>query len=146
MALLFRDTLRKDVLVYVEYSNEAWNSAFNSGIYCEMMGKKLGLSQDPLTARNFYFSKRSSEIIKIWKTIFGSEESRIGLILSSFMVMPIASTNILSYQNAYKSHSNIILAVTGYISCGDPTALSVAVNDLSVTLKGCDTDLPNVEK
>ncbi len=145
MAKLFKSTLRKDVQIQLEYTNEGWNSAFKSGVYCEMMGKKLGLSNDPLTARNLYLSRRSHEIIKIWKSVFGAEDTRINLIMPSFMVMPIVSTRILSFENVYKSHPNILLAVTGYIGCGDPSALNVAVNDLAVTFKGCDDDLPNSE-
>ena len=55
------------------------------------------------------------------------------------------STRILSYQNAYKSHSSIFLAITGYISCGNPPATSVAVNSLTTLFAGCDSDLPNMK-
>ncbi len=145
MAKLFKDTLRKDVQIQLEYTNEGWNPAFNSGIYCEMMGKKLGMSNDPMTARNLYVSRRTHEIIKIWKKVFGKEDYRINLVIPSFMVMPEVSTRILSFENVYKSHSNVMLAIVGYFGCGDPSALNVAVNDLSVTFEGCKDDLPVVE-
>ena len=41
MATLVFNTLRKDVQVNLEYTNEAWNMAFNSGIYCTKMGKLM---------------------------------------------------------------------------------------------------------
>ena len=55
------------------------------------------------------------------------------------------STRILSYQDAYKSHANIILAITGYISCGDLAATKIAISDLSVIFDSCDKDLPNLK-
>ena len=145
MAILVKNSLRKDVKVYLEYTNEGWNSAFNSGIYCQSMGLKLGLSTDPVVARNLYYSKRSVEIIKIWKSVFSSEDSRIVFVLGSFVLMPIMSTRILTYGDAYKAHSNVMIAITGYIGCGDPSAAQVAILDLSVLFAGCSTDLLNVK-
>lgn len=146
MAKLFKATLRKDVQIQLEYTNEGWNPAFKAGVYCEMMGKQLGLSDDPMTARNLYVSRRSQQVIKIWKSVFGSaEDYRISLVLPSFLVMPVVSTRILSFENAYKSHTNIMLAVVGYFDCGSPSALSVALNDVAVTFQGCEDDLANVE-
>ena len=38
MATLVYKNLRKDVQVNLEYTNEAWNTGFNSGLYCIKMG------------------------------------------------------------------------------------------------------------
>jgi hypothetical protein len=141
MAILVKNTLRKDVKVHVEYTNEGWNIAFNSGKHCESMGLQLGLSTDPVTARNLYYSKRSVEIIKIWKSVFLTEDSRMVFVLGSFSLMPIMSTRILTYENAYQAHSNVMLAITGYIDCGSPSAAQVAVIDLSVLFAGCSSEL-----
>jgi hypothetical protein len=105
------------------------------------MGLQLGLSTDPVTARNLYYSKRSVEIIKIWKSVFLTEDSRMVFVLGSFSLMPIMSTRILTYENAYQAHSNVMLAITGYIDCGSPSAAQVAVIDLSVLFAGCSSEL-----
>ena len=99
-------------------------------------------------ARNLFYSLRSQHIIKIWQNVYQSDKGRITLILGTFTNTywgPIMSSRILSFQNAYLSHSNIILAITGYISCGNPTPTNVAIQDLSVTFAGCDSDLPNMK-
>lgn len=54
------------------------------------------------------------------------------------------STRILSYNNAYKSHSNLILVITGYIGCNDPSASTVALADLSLLFAGCKADLASM--
>ncbi|CAF0900053.1 unnamed protein product [Brachionus calyciflorus] len=141
MAKMVLAQLRKDVTIYLEYTNEAWNDFFDSGKHCIEQGKKLGLSSDPVIARNLYYSKRSKEIIEIWKNVFGLEKERVVLVIGSFTLMPIMSTRILEYQNVYLSHSRIMLAVTGYIDCASPSAALVANSDLSSLFTLCDSDL-----
>jgi hypothetical protein len=41
LATLVYKTLRKDVQVHVEYTNEAWNVGFKSGLYCIAMGENF---------------------------------------------------------------------------------------------------------
>jgi hypothetical protein len=41
LATLVYKTLRKDVQVNVEYTNEAWNEAYKSGQYCIKMGESF---------------------------------------------------------------------------------------------------------
>ncbi|RNA10793.1 PA14 domain-containing [Brachionus plicatilis] len=146
MAKLVLAQLRKDVTIYLEYTNEAWNDFFDSGKHCIEQGIQLGLSSDPVVARNLYYSKRSKEIIEIWKSIFGSEKDRIVLVLGSFTLMPIMSTRILEYQSVYLSHTRIMLAITGYIDCGSPSAAYVANSDMSSLFEMCDSDLERMNE
>ncbi len=111
-------------------------------------GLSLNLSSDATTAQNYFYSMRSQQIIKLWQNVYQSEQTRITLVLGTFTNSywgPIMSTRILTYQNASKSHAKIMLAITGYISCGSPSAASVAISDLSVLFAGCDTDFPNLQ-
>lgn len=147
LATLTKNTLRKDVKVYVEYTNEAWGNFFDGGKYCEMMGLKLNLSKDATEARNFYYARRSREIITIWKSVFtSSQDSRVVLVLGSFVLMPVISTRVMTFENASRSHSNVLLAITGYISCGSPAASFVAIANMSTLFDMCDADLVNVQK
>ena len=145
LATLVYNNIRKDVRVYVEYTNEAWNSFFNSGKYCESMGMKLNMSTDPLTARNLFYSKRSKQIITIWKNVFKTQDSQLVLVLASFTVMPDVSTRILSYDSAYKSHSSVMLAVTGYFDCGNLNPTVVANSNLSYIFAGCNSSLAGAQ-
>ena len=145
LATLAYNSIRKDVRVYIEYTNEAWNSFFNSGKYCESMGIKLNMSTDPLTARNLFYSKRSKQIITIWKNVFKTQDSQLVLVLASFTVMPDVSTRILSYDSAYKAHSSVMLAVTGYFDCGNLNPTVVANSNLSYIFAGCNASLPGAQ-
>lgn len=51
------------------------------------------------------------------------------------------SERILSYNNLYKAHPKIMLAITGYIDCGSPSAIQVVIKDLPTLFKGCNTSL-----
>ena len=106
------------------------------------------MSSDSTTALNLYYSLRSQQIIKLWQNVFQNEQTRITLVLGTFANGywgPIMSSRILSYQNAYKSHANIFLAITGYISCGDPTATHIAIDSLTTIFAGGDSDMPNMQ-
>ena len=57
-----------------------------------------------------------------------------------------ANAWLTTYQDAYKVHSNIILAFTGYISYGNPTATQVDVQDFAtVFARWLRNDLPNIK-
>jgi hypothetical protein len=66
MAAMLRDTLRPDVKVYVEHSNEVWNGLFAQARYASERGKALGLASDDLTARYRYHALRW--VAGVWGT------------------------------------------------------------------------------
>jgi hypothetical protein len=120
MARLVLANIRRDIKIYVELSNEGWNAFFNSGKHFTKMGLQLGLSTDGHIAGNLYYSRRSRQMIQIWRNVFQAESNRIHWVIGSFSLLPQISTRILQFENAYRAHNNIMLAITGYISCGDP--------------------------
>ena len=146
LATLVKATLRKDVKVYVEYTNEAWNSLFDSGNYCRAMGSAANLSSDPFVACNFFYARRSRQIITIWRQVYGADaaDKQVVLVLATFVLMPVVSARILAFENASRAHSNVLLAVTGYFDCGSPSASVVVTSDLSTLFAMCDADMIKV--
>ncbi len=69
LARLMKNNLEPERKVYLEYSNELWNSAggFRQTQYAEAMGRKTGLG-----THNFK-AKRSAEIFKIFEEELGDE-------------------------------------------------------------------------
>jgi hypothetical protein len=59
--------LRRDLVAYIEYSNEVWNGSFGQHRYAAARGRELGLAQDDNTAALRFHGKRSAEIGRIWK-------------------------------------------------------------------------------
>ncbi|MCB0320686.1 MAG: hypothetical protein KDD60_07140, partial [Bdellovibrionales bacterium] len=72
LAVLFRDQLKSPLKVYIEYSNEVWNQAFEQGRWADAEGRRLGFSYQP-TAH--IVAKRSAEIFKIFEDVYGTASS-----------------------------------------------------------------------
>ena len=65
-ARLYRDTLDPRLEVYVEYSNETWNSGFMQTTYVQNRGVELGLDAARWTAGQKFVAQRSAEIFAIF--------------------------------------------------------------------------------
>lgn len=83
-ARLLRDQVDPDLRIYVEYSNETWNTAgsFSQTIYVMDQGEALGLSTNRWDAGQFYCSLRSVEIWEIFLEEF-VDDSRIVKVMAS---------------------------------------------------------------
>jgi len=66
LAGLLRAEVPKERAVYIEHSNEIWNSMFSQSEYCRRRGSELGLSKDPFEAQLRYHSRRSREVFAIF--------------------------------------------------------------------------------
>mgnify|MGYP000553125040 CR=1 FL=1 len=78
-AEFFRDNLNPDLKIYIEYSNEVWNSRFPQKKYAAKMAKKRGYK----SSDEFYF-RRSIEIFKIFEDVFGDDKRLVRVIASQF--------------------------------------------------------------
>ena len=65
--------LDPDLKVFVEYSNETWNSIFSQTSYVQMQGQRLWLSPDPWESGQMFVAMRSAEIWGIFADIFGDQ-------------------------------------------------------------------------
>ena len=63
--------------IYVEYSNELWNGAFDQGQYTINQGLALGLDTNGQIAGRKFVAKRSAEIFRIFEEEFGSQSNRV---------------------------------------------------------------------
>ncbi len=111
-----RERLRPELKVYVEYSNEVWNLAFQQAKNAQREGQRRGLGD--LAGARFY-AQRSVEVFRIWEEVFGGRE-RLVRVLASQAVNPWLSEQILTWQDAAK-HADA-LAVAPYFGneLGDP--------------------------
>ena len=90
--------LNPSLKVYVEYSNEVWNPAFQQGNYIEQQGKiAFNGSFDPdYTKRINWYSQRAVEVIGLWNQVFDNQNARI------IGVMGAQSANQWSAEQALK--------------------------------------------
>jgi len=85
LATLFRDNLDPSRKIYLEYSNETWNSSYwlTAG-YVIDQGLAMGLDANPFTAGLKYHTMRSIQMFDIFENIFGgSSGTRIEKVLAS---------------------------------------------------------------
>ncbi|MFV1985336.1 MAG: hypothetical protein ACC657_17445 [Thiohalomonadales bacterium] len=64
LATLFKNSLDPNLTVYVEYTNEAWNSIFAQTKYMAQQAARQGIN------RNEYYSDRTSAIMDIWTNVY----------------------------------------------------------------------------
>jgi len=70
-ATLVRDSLHHGAKVYVEFSNETWNTDFVAGKYYREQAKKQGVPAMELVAQ------RAAQVFDIWQEVFGAQKDRI---------------------------------------------------------------------
>lgn len=114
-AQMVKDRLDPSLKIYVEYSNEVWNSQFKQCKYAGEQGVKLGLGpkERPWEAGWHYTAVRSVEIFKIWEEVFGGHD-RLIRVLPSQGANSYVSKQILGFGDAAK-HADA-LAVAPYIT------------------------------
>ncbi|HNY26967.1 MAG TPA: hypothetical protein PKH31_06255 [Candidatus Sumerlaeota bacterium] len=81
-AQLVKDRLDPNLKVYIEYSNEVWNSMFQQCDYSIEKGKELGLGapERPWEGGGMYYARRSVEIFKIWTEVFGARDRLVRVL------------------------------------------------------------------
>lgn len=76
-ASMVKQDLDPDLNVYVEYTNEAWNTMFAQNTWCRKRGRAMGLSRDAVQAGLFYYAKRAGEMFDIWESCFDETNDKI---------------------------------------------------------------------
>lgn len=115
-----RDHLDPDRLVYIEYSNEVWNSIFDQSRYAAEQGAKQKLSSNEFEAQLRYQSRRTVEIFRIWEKVF-SGTSRLVRVMGSQAANSWVSEVLLEFEDAYRVTDAVAIApyFGGY--AGDPS-------------------------
>jgi hypothetical protein len=84
-ATVVREQLLPSLPIYVEYSNEIWNSAFSQGDWVEDRGviEWPGSLESRFTKRINWHGKRTAEVCEIWKSVFAASPERVVCVLAS---------------------------------------------------------------
>ena len=116
-AQLVKDQLDPSLKVYIEYSNEVWNSMFKQHQYAGEQGLKAGYASKPWEAGWAYYARRSVEIFKIWEEVFGGTD-RLVRILAAQAENPHIARKILAFEDA-GAHADA-LAIAPYVGFNVP--------------------------
>ncbi len=99
-ATLVRDQLDPSLKVFVEYSNEVWNSQFQQHQYAQQQGLAAGLSSNPYEAGLRFYSQRSVEMFDIWHAVFGAQSDRVVRVLAGQAGNPWTGEVIMDWKSA----------------------------------------------
>jgi len=119
-AAMVRQKLNPGLKVYVEYSNEVWNSRFPQTRYSWEKAKELGLGPEerPWEGGGMYYAQRSVEIFKIWEQVFGGRERLVRVLAWQSGNTWWMERIILPHHDAYK-HADA-LAIAPYMGMSVP--------------------------
>jgi len=122
LAQTFYSKLDSSIKIYLEYSNEIWNSGFLGHHYSEKKGIEAGLDQDipdissnrdgEYFARLRYASQRSVELFRLWSTEFGSSSERFIRVLGTSQGDTVLTDQMIKHLNKkYTDYKNEVDAI-----------------------------------
>ncbi len=112
-----KELLEPERKIYLEWSNETWNSIFAQSRYAGEKGRELGFSEKSWEAAWRYTAYRSVQVFRIWEEVFGGT-GRLVRVLPTQAANSHVSEQILAFQDAYKQAD--ALAVAPYVSFNVP--------------------------
>lgn len=115
-ARMVKEKLDPKLRVYVEYSNETWNTIYAQNKYVNDSGvrMKFGDEKRPWEAGWRYTAWRSVQVFKIWEEVFGGTQ-RLVRLLPSQAANVYVSRQIVTFQDAWRSAD--ALTVAPYFTC-----------------------------
>ncbi|WP_028488138.1 sugar-binding protein [Thiothrix lacustris] len=108
-AAYVRDHLDPELKIYLEYSNEIWNTNFNHGEYTQKKGIEMALGLNAADVGYEYYTIRAREIFAAWEQVFGGRE-RFVRVLGGWDTRPDFAEKVLSYDDTYKQVDALAIA------------------------------------
>ncbi len=107
-AACVKANLKPSLKVYIEYSNEVWNSMFEQTRWCGDRGLELKLHDKHWEAGWRFYSRRSVRMFDIWEKAFGGRERLVRVIGSQ--CVPYISEVKLSFEGTDKKCDALAIA------------------------------------
>ena len=125
-ANLVHSLLDPGLKVYVEYSNETWNSGmFTQAAYCQAQGLALWPTANPYQANRNWYGLRASQVMDLWKAAWGADSNRIVRVFAGQSASPSNNENALlgplTGQGPFTSHFDAF-AIAPYFGYDVPTS------------------------
>nr|KAG5708911.1 hypothetical protein BaRGS_009320 [Batillaria attramentaria] len=139
--------LRPDLKVYVEYSNEVWNSRFRQTKYSQEMGKPMFPDDPDHIAGMKFFVKRATEVAHIWTQAWGTAKDRVVNVIA-WQTANFGSYTRMLNELGSRSSNFQAMAITAYFNCdkvADRHARAMPNMTMEEIKHLCDTDLINMK-
>ncbi len=110
-AMLVKKLIKPELKVYIEYSNEVWNSGFKQNHYAQQKAKELQIPplERPWEGAGKFYAKRSVEIFKIWEDALKKQLVRV-IAWQAASGEYWTDKIVLSYNDAYKNCDALAIA------------------------------------
>lgn len=108
-ARLLRDNVDPNLTIYVEYSNELWNSIFSQNYYAQNQGLALGYTGEPWERAWKFTAKRSADVFEIFENEF-TNDNRFVKVLPGFAASSYITNFIVERFNELEFNPNQITA------------------------------------
>ena len=119
-ATYVRDHLDPKLKVYVEFSNEVWNEAFEQGKTATQRGRQAYPGIDPVMANDYYYADRVRDLMAVWSKVFAGQQQRLVRVLANQAVWAERADRALAHKDTWKSVD--VVAIAPYFST-DPYSL-----------------------
>ena len=108
-ATLVRDTLPEEFRVWIEYSNEVWNSQFDQQQEVALCpaGKR---EKDEFAAALVCLAERSDAVFRIWHQVFGGSASRVVRVVATQAANSWTSKKVLTQRDLHERVDALAIA------------------------------------
>ena len=110
-ALLVKQRLKPNLKVYIEYSNEVWNSQFGQARHALEQGRLKKLGPSDFESQLRWYSERSVAVFRLWEAVFSSvSRARLVRVMASQSANPWVSEQVLGWKNAAQQVDALAIA------------------------------------
>ena len=131
LAMLAHTSLDNKLEVYIEYSNEVWNTVFSQSQYAASHGQTLWPKAGAPQATLDWHGMRTAQMCDIWKSVWGGDFHRVHCVLGAQTANLVTATESLNCPlwtgvgNAPCARHNITeVAICWYFSFAVPPSWS----------------------
>lgn len=110
-AAYVKANLNPESKIYIEWSNETWNSQFKQHQYAAAEGKKLGYTGSDMEIAFKYHGHRAGQMFTVWDDVFAEDKDRLFRVLGGFHHGGSWFTDMLVNQDdVYKKADAVAIA------------------------------------
>lgn len=104
-----RDHLNPELKIYLEYTNEVWNTTFTHNEYTQKKGIEMGLSINAVEAGFEYYTIRARQMFEIWEQVFNGRE-RFVRVLGGWDTRLDVTRKLLTENDMYQHIDAVAIA------------------------------------
>jgi hypothetical protein len=107
LARLLKQNLNSDITIYLEFSNEVWNSMFSQHKDCAAMATAMGYTGYEWEKAWKYTAKRSADVFTIFESVFNDTSRLVKIIPSQAANSWITSQLVTFFNDPYYNPNQV---------------------------------------